>query len=83
MTLYVDGEEIDSLGTEDVPYDSTENLHIGGDPGCGGRSWYTGLLDDARIYNRALTKSEIIQLAEHGGAAVSLSGKLASSRAED
>ena len=77
LTLYIDGEESNSVETSDVPFDSQEKLHIGGDPGCGGRSWYTGLLDDARIYNRALTKNEIAQLAEHGGMAVHATGKLA------
>lgn len=81
LTIYVDSEEIDSMETE-LPYDSTENLFIGGDSGCGGRAWYTGLLDDVRIYNRALPKSEIVELAEHGGAAVSSSGKLATTWAD-
>ncbi len=76
MAIYVDGEEIESLEAV-VPYDSNEKLHIGGDPGCGGRSWYTGLLDDVRLYNRALSKAEIAILAENGGFAVDSAGKLA------
>ena len=76
LTLYVDGEEIDSLNTGDAPYDSQEVLQIGGDLGCGGRSWYTGLLDDVRLYNRALSKAEIAILAKSGGFAVRPSGKL-------
>jgi hypothetical protein len=76
LKLYVDGSEEESLETGSVPYESTEKFYIGGDPGCGGRSWYTGLLDDVRIYNRALTVTEIGNLAK-GLTAVSLSGKLA------
>jgi hypothetical protein len=76
LKLYVDGNEEESLETGSLPYDSTEKLYIGGDPGCGGRSWYTGLLDDVRIYNRALTEAEIDALVR-GATAVSLSDKLA------
>jgi len=76
LKLYVDGEESDSVETADLPWNSNEQLHIGGDPGCGGRSWYTGLMDDVRIYNRALTADEIARVMR-SGAAVSPSGKLA------
>lgn len=70
LKLYVDGVQEADLETDDMPYDSQEKLHIGGDPGCGGRSWYTGLLDDARIYNRAFTENEITALGK-GTTAVS------------
>ena len=76
LRLYVDGIEEESLETDSVPYESTEKLYMGGDSGCGGRAWYTGLLDDVRIYNRALTSAEIVNLVK-GLTAVSLSGKLA------
>jgi len=76
LTLYIDGEEVENLETGDIPYDSQEKLHIGGDPGCGGRAWYTGLLDDARLYNRALSGDEIKLLAKLGGMAVHSVGKL-------
>lgn len=76
LKLYVDGKESNSVKTEDLPWNSNEKLHIGGDPGCGGRSWYTGLMDDVRIYNRAMNENEIVQLMK-GSEAVSPSGKLA------
>jgi len=75
LTMYVDGVEAESSDIGILPYDSQEKLHIGGDPGCGGRSWYNGLIDDLRLYNRALTMDEIKSLAK-GTLAVDLSGSL-------
>lgn len=76
LTLYVDTEEIETVAT-DPPYASTEPLHVGGDPGCGGRSWYTGLLDEVRIYNRVVSAAELAGLMA-GGLAVDPADKLAS-----
>lgn len=76
LTLYVDSEEKNSVETGDLPWDSGENLQMGGDSGCSGRSWYTGLLDDVRIYNRALNENEVAQLVK-GAMAVSPTSSLA------
>lgn len=76
MKLYIDGKEEAKLDTKDLPYVSNEKLFMGGDPGCGGRSWYTGLLDEVRLYSRALSVEEIDGLVK-GGLAVNLAGKLA------
>lgn len=81
LTLYIDGVEASSIETT-PPYDSQEKLHIGGDPGCGGRSWYTGLLDDGRIYNRALSADEIGMLAQFGAMAVDSVDKLSTTWGE-
>lgn len=81
LKLYLDAVEVKKQSTKDIPYDSQEKLHIGGDPGCGGRSWYDGLLDEVRLYDRALTEREIAMLKE-GGLAVNLSGKLAATWGE-
>ena len=58
LKLYIDGVEMASTAAP-VPWDSGEDLHIGGDPGCGGRVFATGGIDDVRIYDRALTADEI------------------------
>lgn len=77
MVLYVDGKKEKQTDTKDIPYDSQENLYMGGDPGCGGRSWYKkGLLDEVRLYNRALTDKEVTILTS-GGLAVNPKDKLA------
>lgn len=77
MKLYVDGKVKKTLSTKDKPYDSQEQLYMGGDPGCGGRSWFNkGVLDEVRLYDRALSDKEIAMLKE-GGLAVEPSSKLA------
>ncbi len=59
LKLYVDGILQSSVAAP-LPYDSAENLYIGGDPGVvSGRSWYAGLLDDVYIFSQALTAEEI------------------------
>ena len=76
MILYVNGKQNKQTETKDMPYDSQEQLYMGGDPGCGGRSWYKkGLLDEVRLYNRALTDKEVALLTT-GGLAVSPSDTL-------
>jgi len=69
LTLYIDGV---GAGTIDapIPWDSGEDLVIGGDPGCSGRSWYTGALDDLQIYDAALPEGEIRKVMS-GNAALS------------
>jgi hypothetical protein len=59
LRLYVDGVEMSST-TAPVPWDSGEDLHIGADPGCGGRVYSTAGIDDLRIYDRPLTADEIL-----------------------
>lgn len=76
MRLYLDGREEAKKDTQDLPYASNEKLFMGGDPGCGGRSWYTGLLDDVRLYSRVLSVADIGALVK-GSTAVSSSDKLA------
>lgn len=58
VTLYIDGQVAGTGSTgKSLGAASTDNLDI---IGHGGN--YTGLLDDLRIYNRALTEAEIQQL---------------------
>jgi len=61
LTLYIDGSEADSADAP-TPWDSGENLYIGGDSGCGGRSWYTGAVDDLWIFDHVLSEGEVMSL---------------------
>ncbi len=62
LKLYLNGEEQSSVAAP-LPYSSTESLYIGGDPGCNGRSWYTGYVDDVYIFSQAMTTSQVRQIA--------------------
>ena len=62
LRLYTNGEERGSIAAP-MPYNSAEPLHFGGDPGCNGRSWYTGLVDDVFIFSKAMNVSQVRQLA--------------------
>jgi len=78
LTLYIDGKQKKQTTTKDIPYDSQENLFMGGDSGCGGRSWFKkGVLDEVRLYNRALSDKEITMLKDGGLAVVDPSSRLA------
>ncbi|MFA5061911.1 MAG: LamG domain-containing protein [Patescibacteria group bacterium] len=67
MKIYINGVE---KATKDVTVTSTEdstgNLHIGGFV-----YFFHGSIDDARIYNRALSATEIQQLYTQGGGKIS------------
>jgi hypothetical protein len=62
LKLYLNGEEQNSVAAP-LPFDSAESLYIGGDPGCGGRSWFTGLVDEVYIFNQPMTTNQVRQLA--------------------
>jgi hypothetical protein len=62
LRLYTNGEERASAAAP-LPYNSNENLYFGGDPGCNGRSWYTGLVDDVCIFSKAMSASQVQELA--------------------
>jgi parallel beta-helix repeat protein len=58
MTVYLNGSPLPSVtGTADIPYDGTQFLRLSR-WGGGGRYW-NGLMDEVRIYNRALSAAEI------------------------
>jgi hypothetical protein len=61
LRLYTNGEERASAAAP-LPYNSGEPLHVGGDPGCSGRSWYTGLVDDVFIFSKAMTAGQVQEL---------------------
>ena len=63
LSLFVNGRMADSVAVTDLPYDSAEDLYIGADPGCGGRSFYGGLVDNVVIYDHAMSPGEVAGLA--------------------
>ncbi|MBI2468899.1 MAG: hypothetical protein HYV62_13990 [Candidatus Rokubacteria bacterium] len=70
--LYVDGALKASqpwTGTAGAPT-TLQSLHVAHYPGAfGGAEYFPGVLDDARIYNRALSAEEILALYSQGTAA--------------
>ncbi|MCA9061772.1 MAG: DUF4347 domain-containing protein, partial [Planctomycetaceae bacterium] len=65
--LYLDGVEVASTSTfNSINYSLGANSFIG-KHGNGGSTWdFTGLIDDARIYTRALSAAEVAELASAG-----------------
>ncbi|MGI9533778.1 MAG: LamG-like jellyroll fold domain-containing protein [Thermodesulfobacteriota bacterium] len=64
MRIYKDGVEVASTSkTGTVAIDPTVSAAIGNQPPGAGSRPYDGLIDDVRIYNRALTQIEITALA--------------------
>ncbi len=62
-TLYVDGVQAgQSLANYTYQPSGTTNDRIGSDPSGG--SFFDGVIDDLRIYNRALTTAELSRLAQ-------------------
>jgi hypothetical protein len=62
MHVYVDGQLDDGLLVGTIPAaqpTSTPNVHVGQRPGVPGTFNFAGVLDDVRIYNRALSTPEI------------------------
>ena len=59
-----------------IGYNSTYHLYVGRDPGAGAE-WWNGLIDDVRIYNRALSAGEVQQLYHLGAANVGHSNTVA------
>ncbi len=66
IEIYADDKLILSQSSDYDAYMKKEDLFIGYDGGYGYRT-YKGLIDDLRIYNRALNDSEIQELYKLGG----------------
>ena len=63
--IYVDGKVVvyNSSMTKNFHYDSTDYFYLGVYENDGSKSgYYSGLIDDVRIYNRALTEAEVKEL---------------------
>ena len=62
VKIYLDGILQDSVSASD-PYTGAEDFRIGDDGVGGGSDEWDGLIDDVRVYNRALSVQEINALA--------------------
>ena len=65
VKLYFNGAEDGSNAVSNSSLDVGVSFHIGGRAGLSEKEW-EGLIDDVRIYNRALTEEEITQLYSMG-----------------
>ena len=59
LKIYVDGDQKGSAFTYDAIFPSNLPLRIGGEQFTDTR--YKGIIDEVRIYNRALTRAEILE----------------------
>lgn len=59
VRLYVNGTQVGSLPFSGSMAASTGPLRLGGNSVWG--EWFAGLIDEVRVYNRALSASEIQQ----------------------
>jgi Concanavalin A-like lectin/glucanases superfamily/Bacterial Ig domain len=58
IRLYVNGVQVSSLATTGNITTTSDLLRIGGSPALG-TQYFAGLIDEVRIYNRALTQAQI------------------------
>ncbi len=63
IRVYLDGTEVANNPSYPLPTGATGNLEIGSSGGCPESQNFPGVIDDVRIYNRALTAAEIATLA--------------------
>jgi hypothetical protein len=63
-SLYVDGIQVAIDVTPVVPMRSDGGLYIGADKTLEAATFFSGLIDDVRIYNQALSAEEIAALAQ-------------------
>jgi hypothetical protein len=62
LALYIDGQKIKSKNNVFTPNTNSTDTKIGSRVFSGGKDFFDGSLDDVRIYNRALSASEINQI---------------------
>ncbi len=67
LTTFVDGTKKVTTNPHDLPNIIQDTFGLGGFSGLVGDSSFLGKLDDARIYNRALTEAEVLELYNGGG----------------
>ena len=58
LRLYINGVQVSSLNTTGNMTVSSDMLRIGGSPSLGSQ-YFAGLIDEVRVYNRALSQAEI------------------------
>ena len=64
-TFYIDGILTYTHNPISLPTNQLADVYFGGTPVGAGGGYFSGSLDDIRIYNRALTQSEVTYLATH------------------
>jgi hypothetical protein len=75
VVLYLDGEAAGGGETNSPLAGNNHSLKVGAD--SDGQNLFVGIIDEVRIYNRALTEDEIVQNMSAEGLAVEKTGKLA------
>jgi len=82
--LYLNGELVATQKSDGVPWASQEKVYIGGDPGCGIRYIWSGLMDELIIFNVTLPVDDVKSLTRGyaGAMAVSSLNKLATTWAD-
>jgi len=64
LQYFFDGMSVGSVATlSQAPGIAQHPFFIGGEPGAGGNEYFNGYLDDVRIYDQALSASEVLALA--------------------
>lgn len=66
MTMYINGQPDAFVSTAALPAANPNNLEIGGFVCCG--AFFSGLIDEVEIFNRALSAEEIAAIANAGSA---------------
>lgn len=84
LCLYRDGELVATQNSSGVPWASQEKVYIGGDPGCGIRYVWSGIIDELIIFSVALSKEDVKSLTRGyaGATSVSILDRLATTWAE-
>lgn len=73
LKLYMNGELVATQDSDGTPWASTESVYIGGDPGCGIRYVWSGIMDELIIFNVTLTKDDVNSLTRGYAGAMSVS----------
>ncbi|MFA6151091.1 MAG: LamG-like jellyroll fold domain-containing protein [Chitinophagaceae bacterium] len=60
LKIYLNGVLNNTAAATGSPWNSSENLYVGFDPGCGGRIPYNGKIDEVQIWNKTRTAGEIL-----------------------
>ncbi|MBI4358299.1 MAG: LamG domain-containing protein, partial [Candidatus Omnitrophica bacterium] len=65
LRIYVDGvlNNSNTVGIPSSQYNTANNVWMGGRTGCS-NCYLNGLIDDVRLYNRALSQAEVLNLAQ-------------------
>jgi hypothetical protein len=62
ICLYLDGSEVDSESVGSRLVSRASPVHFGAPAHLPGKDWFAGLIDDVRIYDRALSPAEVSDL---------------------